>query len=74
MGKKILAIFNILVGPYCVYWAWTEGGVYIPTVLFIGAAMTIFGLVLLFRREKKTPSPQYKDVYVEEEKKDHKKL
>ena len=74
MGKILFAICNILVGSYCIYWGWTKGGVYIPTVLFIGAAMSIFGLMLLIRPGKKAPPPEYKDVYVEKKEKDKSEL
>lgn len=53
MAKYIIAFINILLGPYCAYWGWTQGGVYIPTVFFIGSCMTIFGITLFFVPDKK---------------------
>lgn len=53
MAKKIIAVISILLGPYCAYWGWSQGGVYIPTVFFIGCSMTIFGITLLLVPDKK---------------------
>ena len=67
MGKKILALINIVLGPYCAYWAWQQGGVYIPTVFFIGCIMFVFGFTLLVLPRKKHEEPHYKDVYQKED-------
>lgn len=68
MARWIIALVNILLGGYFAYWGWVQGGVYLPTVFFIGAAMVGFGLALLLIRQRKKPPPRYKDVYYDNRK------
>jgi hypothetical protein len=67
MGKKILALINIGLGPYCAYWGWQQGGVYVPTVFFGGIVMFIFGVSLLLLKSPKKEPPVYKDIYIKED-------
>ena len=67
MARIIFALTNIGVGLYAAYWGWTKGGVYLPTVFFIGCVMAFFGMSLLLIRPTKKKDLQYKDVYNKED-------